>query len=52
VLISAPLSVREAGFSMHAAKRARAADPQGREALLKYIPRAPFAMNALAASAD
>jgi len=28
--------VREAGFSLHAATRAGAADEQGREALLKY----------------
>jgi hypothetical protein len=38
VVISAPLSVREAGFSLHAATRAGAADEQGREALLKYDP--------------
>src|SRR5450432_3634341 len=38
VVISAPLSVREAGFSLHAATRAGAADEEGREALLKYDP--------------
>src|SRR5450432_1388616 len=38
VVVSAPLSVREAGFSLHAATRAGAADEQGREALLKYDP--------------
>ena len=36
VVMSAPLSVREAGFSLHAATGAGAADEQGREALLKY----------------
>jgi hypothetical protein len=38
VVISAPLSVGEAGFSWHAATRAGAADEQGREARLKYDP--------------
>jgi hypothetical protein len=42
VVINAPLSVREAGFSLHAATRAGAADEQGREALLKYILRPRF----------
>jgi hypothetical protein len=37
VVIDSPLSVREAGFSRHAATRAGPADDQGREALLKYI---------------
>jgi len=32
VVIGAPRSVREAGFSLHAAARAGAADEQGREA--------------------
>jgi hypothetical protein len=43
VLVTAPLSVREHGFSLHAATRAGAEDPQGREALLKYILRPPIA---------
>jgi hypothetical protein len=42
VVIDAPLSVREAGFSLHAATRAGPADEQGREALLKYILRPPL----------
>ena len=37
--IEAPLSVREAGFSLHAATRAGAFDEPGRQALLKYILR-------------
>src|SRR5450755_672394 len=47
VVISAPLSVREAGFSLHAATRAGAADEQGREALLKYILRPPLSTERL-----
>ena len=43
VVIDAPLSVRETGFSLHAATRAGPADEQGREAPLKYIRRPPLA---------
>jgi len=52
VLISAPLSVREAGFSLHAATRARAADEQEREALLKYILRPPLSTEQLLPEPD
>jgi Putative transposase len=52
VAISAPLSVREAGFSLHAATRAGAADEQGREALLKYILRPPLATERLLPGPD
>jgi hypothetical protein len=41
--IDAPLSVREAGFRLHAATHAGAFDERGREALLKYILRPPLA---------
>src|SRR5450755_91676 len=47
VVISAPLSVREAGFSLHAATRAGAAGERGREALLKYILRPPLSTERL-----
>jgi hypothetical protein len=40
VVISAPPSVREAGFSLDAATRAGPADEQGREALLNMGPGA------------
>jgi hypothetical protein len=52
VVISAPLSVREAGFSLHAATRAGAADEQEREALLKYILRPPLATERLLPGPD
>jgi Putative transposase len=39
----APLSVAEAGFSLHAATRAGAADHRARLALVKYILRPPIA---------
>jgi hypothetical protein len=52
VLITAPLSVREHGFSLHAATRAGAADPKGREALLKYILRPPVATERVVAGPD
>ncbi len=52
VVIDAPLSVREAGFSLHAATRAGAADEQGREALLKYILRPPLANERLLPGPD
>jgi hypothetical protein len=47
VVIDAPLSVRKAGFSLHAATRAGAADEQGRQTLLKYILRPPLATERL-----
>jgi len=52
VLITAPLSVREHGFSLHAATRAGAEDPQGREALLKYILRPPIATERIISARD
>jgi hypothetical protein len=52
VVIDAPLSVREAGFSLHAATRAGPADEQGREALLKYILRPPLASGRLLPGPD
>ncbi|HVW25469.1 MAG TPA: transposase, partial [Polyangiaceae bacterium] len=51
-LITAPLSVREHGFSLHAATRAGAEDPQGREALLKYILRPPIATERIISARD
>jgi hypothetical protein len=47
VVITAPLSVREAGFSLHAATHAGAEDEKGREALLKYILCPPLATERL-----
>jgi hypothetical protein len=52
VVIDAPLSVREAGFSLHAATRAGPADEQGRQALLKYILRPPLANERLLPGPD
>jgi hypothetical protein len=52
VVIDAPLSVREAGFSLHAATRAGPADEHGREALLKYILRPPLANERLLPGPD
>jgi hypothetical protein len=52
VVIDAPFSVREAGFSLHAATRAGPADEQGRLALLKYILRPPLASERLLPGAD
>jgi hypothetical protein len=52
VVISAPLSVREAGFSLHAATRAGAADEQGREARLMYILRPPLSTERLLPGPD
>jgi hypothetical protein len=48
----APLSVREAGFSLHATTRAGPADEQGRQALLKYILRPPLANERLLPGPD
>ena len=50
--ITAPLSVRELGFSLHAATRAGADDEKGREALLKYILRPPVATERLLPGPD
>ncbi len=47
VEISAPLSVSELGFSLHAATTAGAEDKRGREALVKYILRPPIAQERL-----
>jgi hypothetical protein len=52
VLVTAPLSVRDYGFSLHAATRADAEDPMGREALLKYILRPPVATERIVAAPD
>jgi hypothetical protein len=52
VVIEAALSVREAGFSLHAATRAGAFDEGGREALLKYILRPPLANERLLPGPD
>jgi putative transposase len=52
VVITAPLSVRELGFSLHAATRAGADDEKGREALLKYILRPPLASERLLPGPD
>jgi hypothetical protein len=43
VVIAAPLSVADLGFSLHAATRAGAHDPRSRQALVKYILRPPVA---------
>ena len=43
IVINAPLSVAEQGFSLHAATRAGAEDRKGRETLLKYSLRPPIA---------
>jgi hypothetical protein len=43
VVVSAPLSVAEMGFSLHAATLAGAEDTAAREALVKYILRPPIA---------
>jgi len=47
VQISAPLSVKDMGFSLHAATHAGAADTRGREALVKYVLRPPLANDRL-----
>ena len=44
--------MREAGFSLHAATRAGAADEQRREALLKYISRPPLSTERLLPGPD
>ena len=47
VQVSAPLSVAELGFSLHAATTATADDTRGREALLRYALRPPIAQQRL-----
>lgn len=46
------MTVREAGFSLHAATRAGAFDEGGREALLKYVLRPPLANERLLRGPD
>jgi len=45
--ITAPLSVTEMGFSLHAATTASADDARGREALVRYALRPPIAQERL-----
>jgi hypothetical protein len=52
VVINAPLSVAEHGFTLHAATRAGAQDDKGREALLKYVLRPPIATESVLAAPD
>ena len=47
VEVTAPLSVTEFGFSLHAATHAGAEDARGREALCKYVLRPPLAQERL-----
>jgi hypothetical protein len=47
VEITAPLSVAEMGFSLHAATTASAEDLRGREALVRYALRPPIAQERL-----
>lgn len=47
VQVSAPLSVTELGFSLHAATHASAEDARGREALVRYAMRPPMAQERL-----
>jgi hypothetical protein len=47
VEITAPLSVTELGFSLHAATTASAEDSRGREALVRYALRPPIAQERL-----
>jgi hypothetical protein len=52
VVIEAKLSVRDHGFSLHAATRAGAEDEAGREALLKYVLRPPIASERVQSGPD
>jgi SAM-dependent methyltransferase len=52
VEVTAPLSVTELGFSLHAATRAGAQDACGREALCKYVLRPPLAQERLSLLPD
>ena len=47
VEVTAPLSVTEMGFSLHAATTASAEDSRGREALVRYALRPPIAQERL-----
>jgi len=47
-----PLCVALDGFSLHAATRAGALDPHGREALLKYVLRPPIAQERVVRGPD
>ncbi len=47
VEVTAPLSVTEMGFSLHAATTASADDSRGREALVRYALRPPIAQERL-----
>jgi hypothetical protein len=47
VEVTAPLSVSELGFSLHAATAVRAGGASGREALVKYVLRPPIAQERL-----
>ena len=52
VEISAPLSVAELGFSLHARTAARADDSRAKEQLVKYVLRPPIAQERLELLAD
>lgn len=52
VEVTAPLSVTEFGFSLHAATHAGAEDARGREALCKYVLRPPLAQDRLSLLPD
>jgi hypothetical protein len=52
VEVTAPLSVTEFGFSLHAATHAGAEDASGREALCKYVLRPPLAQERLSLLPD
>ena len=52
VEVTAPLSVTEFGFSLHAATHAGAEDAPGREALCKYVLRPPLAQERLSLLPD
>jgi len=47
VAVTAPLTVTEMGFSLHAATHAGARDARARAALVKYILRPPIAQERL-----
>jgi len=47
VTVSAPLSVAELGFSLHARTTASAGDERGKEQLVKYVLRPPVAQERL-----
>ena len=47
-----PLCVAQDGFTLHAATRAGAMDPKGREALLKYVLRPPISQEHVVPAPD